>query len=202
MPRWRKPKAAHAEIAAGRYRGPLHGVPVALKDLFWTKDFPTAAGTAVHRDFRPDQDATVVRRLNEAGAVVLGKLQLTEGAYSDHHPSVTAAEKSVECRLLAGHFVQWRGSRNGGGALLWRARLRYRRFDPLAMRRQRADRIEAELGTRQPLRRVRTGRDTGPCRDNRPERGRCRRDAWRHRRTRPRRSNSGIRCCARLSGRG
>ncbi|MGH6641105.1 MAG: amidase [Bradyrhizobium sp.] len=82
-------EAAHAEIAAGRYRGPLHGVPIALKDLFWTKGVPTAAGTAVHRDFRPDQDASVVRRLNEAGAVVLGKLQLTEGAYSDHHPSVT-----------------------------------------------------------------------------------------------------------------
>jgi amidase len=80
---------AHAEIAAGRYRGPLHGVPIALKDLFWTKKIPTAAGTAVHSDFLPDEDASVVRRLNEAGAVVLGKLQLTEGAYSDHHPSVT-----------------------------------------------------------------------------------------------------------------
>jgi amidase len=82
-------EAAHTEIAAGRYRGPLHGVPIALKDLFWTKGVPTAAGTSVHRDFRPDQDASVVRRLNEAGAIVLGKLQLTEGAYSDHHPSVT-----------------------------------------------------------------------------------------------------------------
>ncbi|ANW01973.1 amidase [Bradyrhizobium icense] len=82
-------EAAHAEIAAGRYRGPLHGVPIAVKDLFWTKNIPTAAGTVVHGDFRPDEDATVVDRLNGAGAVVLGKLQLTEGAYSDHHPSVT-----------------------------------------------------------------------------------------------------------------
>jgi len=82
-------ETAEAEIAAGRYRGPLHGVPIALKDLFWTKDFPTAAGTSIHGNFRPDEDATAVRRLNEAGAVVLGKLQLTEGAYSDHHPSVT-----------------------------------------------------------------------------------------------------------------
>ena len=80
--------AAEAEIAAGRYRGPLHGVPIALKDLFWTKGFPTAAGTAVHGTYRPDEDATAVRRLNEAGAVVFGKLKLTEGAYSDHHPSV------------------------------------------------------------------------------------------------------------------
>lgn len=81
-------KAADGEIAQGRYRGPLHGVPIALKDLFWTKGIPTAAGTMLHRDFRPAEDATVVRRLRSAGAVVLGKVQLTEGAYSDHHPSV------------------------------------------------------------------------------------------------------------------
>ncbi len=81
-------EAAHAEITAGRYRGPLHGVPIGLKDLFWTKGVPTAGGTIVHRNYLPDQDASVVHRLNEAGAVILGKLQLTEGAYSDHHPSV------------------------------------------------------------------------------------------------------------------
>jgi amidase len=82
-------EAADAEIAAGRYRGPLHGVPIAVKDLCWTKGVPTAAGMAIHKDHRPDDDATVVRRLKDAGAVLLGKLQLTEGAYSDHHPSVT-----------------------------------------------------------------------------------------------------------------
>lgn len=82
-------KAADGEIAQSRYRGPLHGVPIALKDLFWTKGIPTAAGTTLHRDFRPGEDATVVRRLRSAGAVVLGKVQLTECAYSDHHPSVT-----------------------------------------------------------------------------------------------------------------
>lgn len=81
--------AAEAEIAAGQYRGPLHGVPIAVKDLFWTKGFPTAAGMAIYKDYRPDEDATAVRRLREAGAVLLGKLQLTEGAYSDYHPSVT-----------------------------------------------------------------------------------------------------------------
>jgi amidase len=82
-------KAAEAEIVAGQYRGPLHGVPIAVKDLCWTKGFPTAAGMAIYQDYRSDEDATVVRRLKEAGAVLLGKLQLTEGAYSDHHPSVT-----------------------------------------------------------------------------------------------------------------
>jgi amidase len=82
-------KAADAEIAAGIYRGPLHGVPIAVKDLFWTKNVPTAGGMAIHRDYRPTEDATVVQRLKSAGAVLLGKLQMTEGAYSDYHPSVT-----------------------------------------------------------------------------------------------------------------
>ena len=81
-------ETAEAEIAAGRYRGPLHGVPIAVKDLFWTRGVATAAGMPIHRDFRPADDATAVRRLKEAGAVLLGKLQMTEGAYSDHHPSI------------------------------------------------------------------------------------------------------------------
>jgi amidase len=81
-------EAAEAELASGRYRGPLHGVPVAVKDLLWTRGVPTTAGMLVHRDFCPQEDATVVVRLRDAGAVLLGKLQLTEGAYSDHHPSV------------------------------------------------------------------------------------------------------------------
>jgi amidase len=82
-------RAAEADIVAGRYRGPLHGVPLAVKDLFWTRGTPTAAGTTIHRHFMPREDATVVRRLRQAGAVLLGKLQMTEGAYSDHHPRVT-----------------------------------------------------------------------------------------------------------------
>jgi amidase len=82
-------RAAETDIAAGRYRGPLHGVPLAVKDLFWTSDVPTAAGTTIHKGFKPAEDATAVRRLREAGAVLLGKLQMTEGAYSDHHPQVT-----------------------------------------------------------------------------------------------------------------
>jgi amidase len=82
-------RAAEAEIVAGRYRGPLHGIPLAVKDLFWTTDIPTAAGTRIHKDFKAAEDATVVRRLRDAGAVLLGKLQMTEGAYSDHHPQIT-----------------------------------------------------------------------------------------------------------------
>jgi amidase len=82
--------AADAEIADGHYRGPLHGVPLGIKDLFWTEGVPTAAGMAIHREFVPGEDATAVARLKEAGAVLLGKLQMTEGAYADHHPSIRA----------------------------------------------------------------------------------------------------------------
>lgn len=80
---------ADAERAAGLYRGPLHGVPLAVKDLFWIKGHATTAGMPALRDFVPDEDATVVTRLKKAGAVLLGKTQMTEGAYSDHHPSIT-----------------------------------------------------------------------------------------------------------------
>lgn len=109
---------AEAEIAAGRYRGPLHGIPVAVKDLCWTKGVPTMAGMAIHRDFRPDSDATVVRRLREAGAVLLGKLQLTEGAYSDHHPSVRPPRNPW-------HADYWPGMSSSGSGVATAAGLCY-----------------------------------------------------------------------------
>lgn len=77
-----------AERLAGSVRGPLHGVPIAVKDLCDTEGVPTAAGMAIRREHVPTRDATVVRRLKEAGAVILGKLQMTEGAYGVHHPSI------------------------------------------------------------------------------------------------------------------
>ncbi|MGJ7543562.1 amidase [Variovorax sp. LT1R16] len=80
---------ADAEIAKGQLRGPLQGVPVGVKDLCWTEGVPTAAGMTLYKDFVPTEDGTVVRKLREAGAVILGKLQLTESAYADHHPTVS-----------------------------------------------------------------------------------------------------------------
>ena len=74
-------REAGDEIAAGRYRGPLHGIPVAVKDLFATKGIRTTAGSRILAEWIPDDDATVVRRLREAGAVLLGKLGLHEFAY-------------------------------------------------------------------------------------------------------------------------
>jgi amidase len=79
--------AAEREIAAGNYRGPLHGVPIAVKDLCFTKGVRTMGGAAVLADHIPDFDATVVTRLEEAGAVLLGKLNLTEGAMAGYNPA-------------------------------------------------------------------------------------------------------------------
>ena len=79
-----------AARATGAPLGPLHGVPVAVKDLFNTRGVVTASGTRVMADFVPDADATVVARLKRAGAVVIGKTKLWEGAFGVHHPDVTA----------------------------------------------------------------------------------------------------------------
>ncbi|MFZ1904760.1 MAG: amidase [Steroidobacteraceae bacterium] len=66
-------KAMDAELKAGKYRGPLHGVPYSVKDVFDTAGIPTTWGCALYRDRVPTEDATIVRLLREAGAVLLGK---------------------------------------------------------------------------------------------------------------------------------
>ena len=59
-------ESADREIASGRLRGPLHGVPIAIKDICWTKNHATSSGMQVHKQFLPDRDATVVSRLRAA----------------------------------------------------------------------------------------------------------------------------------------
>jgi aspartyl-tRNA(Asn)/glutamyl-tRNA(Gln) amidotransferase subunit A len=72
---------AEVEIQRGRWRGPLHGIPIALKDLIDTAGVKTTGGSALFRDRIPKEDATVVSRLRTAGAVFLGKLNMQEFAY-------------------------------------------------------------------------------------------------------------------------
>ncbi len=77
----REARRAEEEIRRGRYRGPLHGVPLSVKDLFSTRGVRTTAGSRILADFVPRADAKAVRRLRAAGAVLLGKTALHEFAY-------------------------------------------------------------------------------------------------------------------------
>jgi len=74
-------RQADRELASGAPRGTLHGIPIALKDLFLTRGVRTTAGSKVYADFVPDYDAAVVERLEAAGAVIMGKLNMHEMAY-------------------------------------------------------------------------------------------------------------------------
>jgi Asp-tRNA(Asn)/Glu-tRNA(Gln) amidotransferase A subunit family amidase len=76
-------KRADAEIAAGKYRGPLHGIPWGAKDLLDTAGIATTYGAEPFRNRKPEADATVVRRLHEAGAVLVAKLSLGALALND-----------------------------------------------------------------------------------------------------------------------
>lgn len=82
-------RKADAEIEAGNWRGPLHGIPLAVKDAFVTADIATSFGSPVFAGQEVREESTATARLRAAGAVMLGKLTLTEGVYADHHPSIT-----------------------------------------------------------------------------------------------------------------
>ena len=81
-------RRAESEIQSGRYRGPLHGIPVGIKDLCDMRGVATGAGTKVLANAIAGDDATVVRRLEDAGAVILGKQALCEGAFGPYHPAL------------------------------------------------------------------------------------------------------------------
>ena len=81
-------RQAEQEIATGMYRGPLHGVPVAVKDQFNTAGILTTGGSTILKDNVPTEDATVITKLKQAGAVLLGKLNMSEFAMAEiyNHP--------------------------------------------------------------------------------------------------------------------
>ena len=89
----RQAKAAEAEITSGRYRGPMHGIPIGLKDLIETAGIRTTAHSKVLIDSVPSEDATVVGRLKDAGSVILGKLGCLEFAHGS--PSADQAFPAV-----------------------------------------------------------------------------------------------------------
>ncbi|WP_034296305.1 amidase [Herbaspirillum sp. RV1423] len=111
-------RQAEAELARGESRGPLHGVPIGVKDLFWTKDMPTTAGTTIYRDYLASEDATVVTRLKDAGAVILGKMRMTEGAFAIHHPELPAPNNPWGA-------AHWAGASSSGSGVATAAGLCY-----------------------------------------------------------------------------
>ena len=84
-------RAAEAEIRQGAYRGPLHGIPMAHKDLYDTAGVRTTAGSRVYADRVPTEDSTVIARFREAGAILLGKLSMYEFALGGPDPTTQFA---------------------------------------------------------------------------------------------------------------
>ena len=108
----RTARIREAEAKAGRVRGPLHGVPLAHKDLFVWGGRPASCGTALPEYFRADQDATAVARLEAAGAITLGRLNLSELALGPFGEN--AHHGDVETPWRPGHCAG--GSSSGSGA--------------------------------------------------------------------------------------
>ena len=105
-------RAAEAEIAAGRYRGPLHGIPIGLKDIYETAGVPTTGHSKVMQDHVPEADAFSVARLRAAGAVVVGKLATHEFAFGG--PSFDLPWPPARNPWNTGRFTG--GSSSGTGA--------------------------------------------------------------------------------------
>jgi aspartyl-tRNA(Asn)/glutamyl-tRNA(Gln) amidotransferase subunit A len=107
-------RGADAELRAGQDRGPLHGIPIALKDLYMTKGIRTTCHSAVLENWLPEVDATTVAKLQEAGAILLGKLGMHEFAFGG--PSVDAPFPAVRNPWNTAHVPG--GSSSGSAAAL------------------------------------------------------------------------------------
>ena len=103
-------RLAEQEIVAGNYRGPLHGIPVGVKDQIWTKGIRTTGGARITADFVPDEDATVIARLKDAGAILLGKTNLSEFAITGFTHRFSTPRNPWDLNISSG------GSSSGSGA--------------------------------------------------------------------------------------
>lgn len=119
-------RSLDARRLAGRPIGPLHGVPVALKDIIDTKGIPTANGLAVDAGRVPAEDAWIVARLRAAGAIILGKTVTTEGAYmhpgktrNPHNPGHTpgGSSQGSAAAVAAGMVPLAIGTQTGGSVI-------------------------------------------------------------------------------------
>ena len=102
--------AAEREIAQGRYLGPMHGIPIAVKDQLWTKGIRSTGGARFLAEYIPDEDATVVSKLKAAGAILLGKTNLSEFAITGFSHRFSTPRNPWNLDMSAG------GSSSGSGA--------------------------------------------------------------------------------------
>jgi len=110
-----KARQAEEELDRGLWRGPLHGVPIAVKDLCYTDYAPTAAGMLIHKDFVPSYTCTVVESLERAGAIILGKLSMTEGAFAIHHPDMPTPVNPWQADVWTGASSSGSGAATAAG---------------------------------------------------------------------------------------
>ncbi|MFT3805110.1 MAG: amidase [Burkholderiaceae bacterium] len=111
-------RQAEAEMQRGEFRGPMHGVPIGIKDLCETAGVRTTWGSVILQDHVPERNATVIDKLFAAGAIMLGKLHMTEGAYSVHHPSLPVP-------VNPWHADHWSGASSSGSGVATAAGLCY-----------------------------------------------------------------------------
>ena len=103
-------REAERAIGRGEHLGPMHGIPVAVKDQFWTKGIRSTGGSRFLADFVPDEDATVVANLKKAGAIILGKANLTEFAFTGFTHRFSTPRNPWNLDMYTG------GSSSGSGA--------------------------------------------------------------------------------------
>jgi hypothetical protein len=142
---------AQARVADGRLQAgdssPLLGVPLAHKDIFVTRGWPTTAGSKMLAGYASPFDATVVARLAQAGAVTLGKLNCDEFAMgsSNENSAFAPVLNPWDTGSRAGRFVGWLGRGRGGAPAAGHHRHRHRWLDPPAGQLLRHHRHQADL---------------------------------------------------------
>ena len=191
---------AEREIAAGNHRGPMHGVPVAVKDQFHSAGVRTTGGSRILADFVPDEDATVIANLKQAGAVLLGKTNLTEFAITGFSHRFSTPRNPWNLNAYAG------GSSSGSGAATRGVSMRnlvgrgHRRLNPVSGYVVRTGGPAAHVGTGKPLRSDAGSLVDGHRRANLENGGRRGHHPERHSRPRPERRPHRNGACTQLPG--
>ncbi len=147
-------RQSEQELMRSQAVGVLHGIPLALKDLFETEGVRTTAGSLFYAKYIPSEDAAVVRKLRQAGALLLGKTNMHEIALglTSVNPHYGACPQPLGIGMRSRRFIRRLGSGPGGALLPGRAGHGYRRLDPGAGCAVRCGRPEANLWAGQPAR--------------------------------------------------